>query len=506
MSLTNYGAFVELEPGVEGLVHVSEMSWTRRVRHPSKIVNVGDEVDVIVLDVNRARQAHLARHEAGRARSVGDDRRALRAGHRVVGKVRNLTDFGAFIELEPGVDGLLHISDMSWTRNVGHPSEVLKKGQEIETQILNIDRENKRISLGLKQIQPDPWTTVAQRYPMGSRVTGKVVRLTDFGAFVELEPGVDGLLHISQMSNRPIATPDEIVNVGDELALLVIRVDPNERRIGLCLKELAPRDRRRRRRRRTRGGGRRRQARASSGRLRLRRRGIDAAGGCTVVGRRAARLPRRSPACSWSHCRRVVDAARAGRRSSGRAVAIVELEGIIRRCRRRRARAQGASRQSHRRARWCMRINSPGGVVGAHPGSCTTRVMRLRQAGKPVVASLGAVAASGGYYVAVAADQIYANPGTLTGSIGVIMQLANFEQLMKKVGVDYVVVKAGQYKDIGNIARPMTPEERRVLQALLDDVHGQFIRAVADRPQARPRRGRALRRRARLLGRAGARI
>jgi len=128
---------------------------------------------------------------------------------------------------------------MSWTRNVGHPSEILKKGQEIESQILNIDKENKRISLGLKQIQPDPWTTVAQRYPMGSRVTGKVVRLTDFGAFVELEPGVDGLLHISQMAHRPISRPDEIVNVGDELGLLVIRVDPHERRIGLSLKELA---------------------------------------------------------------------------------------------------------------------------------------------------------------------------------------------------------------------------------------------------------------------------
>src|SRR4029434_8940008 len=128
---------------------------------------------------------------------------------------------------------------MSCTRTVGHPSEILKKGQEIETQILNLDRENKRISLGLKQIQPDPWETVSQRYPMGSRVTGKVVRVPDFGAFVELEPGVDGLLHISQMSNRPIATPADLVNVGDELTLLVMRVDPNERRIGLSLKELA---------------------------------------------------------------------------------------------------------------------------------------------------------------------------------------------------------------------------------------------------------------------------
>jgi len=239
VSLTNYGAFVELEAGVEGLVHVSEMSWTRRVRHPSKLVNVGDEVEVIVLDVNRgAKRISLGMKQVEPDPWATIDERYT-IGSRVAGKVRNLTDFGAFIELEPGVDGLLHISDMSWTRSVGHPSEVLKKGQELESQILNIDKENKRISLGLKQIQPDPWTTVAQRYPMGSRVTGKIVRLTDFGAFVELEPGVDGLLHISQMANRPIGRPDEIVNVGDELGLLVIRVDPNERRIGLSLKELA---------------------------------------------------------------------------------------------------------------------------------------------------------------------------------------------------------------------------------------------------------------------------
>jgi len=239
VSLTNYGAFVELEAGVEGLVHVSEMSWTRRVRHPSKIVNVGDEVDVMVLEVNRgAKRISLGMKQVEPDPWATIDER-YRVGNRVMGKVRNLTDFGAFVELEAGVDGLLHISDMSWTRNVGHPSEVLKKGQELETQILNIDKDNKRISLGLKQIQPDPWTTVAQRFPMGSRVTGKVVRLTDFGAFVELEPGVDGLLHISQMSSRSVATPGEIVSVGDELTLLVIRVDPNERRIGLSLKELA---------------------------------------------------------------------------------------------------------------------------------------------------------------------------------------------------------------------------------------------------------------------------
>jgi small subunit ribosomal protein S1 len=239
VSLTNYGAFVELEPGVEGLVHVSEMSWTRRVRHPSKIVNVGDQIEVIVLEVNKgAKRISLGMKQVEADPWQTIDERYV-PGMRVQGRVRNLTDFGAFIEIEPGVDGLLHISDMSWTRNVGHPSEVLKKGQELETQVLNIDKEQKRISLGLKQLQPDPWTTVAQRYPMGSRVTGKVVRLTDFGAFVELEPGVDGLLHISQMAHRPIGRPEEVVNVGDELALLVIRVDPHERRIGLSLKELA---------------------------------------------------------------------------------------------------------------------------------------------------------------------------------------------------------------------------------------------------------------------------
>ncbi len=239
VSLTNYGAFVELEPGVEGLVHVSEMSWTRRVRHPSKLVNVGDTVEVLVLEVNKATKRISLGMKQVETDPWATIQERYQPSMRVQGKVRNLTDFGAFVELEPGVDGLLHISDMSWTRNIGHPSEILKKGQAIETQILNVDRENKRISLGLKQIQPDPWESVSQRYPMGSRVTGKVVRVTDFGAFVELEPGVDGLLHISQMSNRPVNSPADIVNVGDELTLMVIRVDPSERRIGLSLKELA---------------------------------------------------------------------------------------------------------------------------------------------------------------------------------------------------------------------------------------------------------------------------
>jgi len=239
VSLTNYGAFVELEKGVEGLVHVSEMSWTRRVRHPSKIVNVGDEVEVMVLEVNRAQK----RISLGMKQVEPDpwetiDKR-YQPGMRVQGKVRNLTDFGAFVEIEPGIDGLLHISDMTWARNVTHPSEIVKKGQQIETVVLHVDREAKRISLGLKQIQPDPWESAVQKYPVGANVRGKVVRLAEFGAFVELEPGVDGLLHVSQMSHRPVARPEDVVQVGDELTLKVIRVDPHERRIGLSLKELA---------------------------------------------------------------------------------------------------------------------------------------------------------------------------------------------------------------------------------------------------------------------------
>src|SRR5207302_320665 len=211
-NITDYGAFIDLG-GIDGLLHVTDMSWGR-VGHPSEIFQVGDQVEVVVLHFDR----ESGRVSLGYKQKSSDPwervEQTYAPGTKARGRVVSLTNYGAFVELEAGVEGLVHVSEMSWTRRVRHPSEVLKKGQELETQILNIDKDNKRISLGLKQIQPDPWTTVAQRYPMGSRVTGKVVRLTDFGAFVELEPGVDGLLHISQMSNRPIGTPAEVVNVG----------------------------------------------------------------------------------------------------------------------------------------------------------------------------------------------------------------------------------------------------------------------------------------------------
>ncbi len=239
VSLTNYGAFVELDRGIEGLVHVSEMSWTRRVRHPSKLVNVGDEVEVMVLAVDKAQKRISLGMKQVEADPWDSIEERFRPGVKVQGKVRNLTDFGAFVELEPGIDGLLHISDMTWARNVAHPSELLKKGQPVDTVILHVDKENKRISLGLKQLQRDPWEEVSRKFPVGSNVKGKVVRLTEFGAFVELEPGIDGLLHISQMSSRPVAAPQDVVQLGDELTVKVIRIEPNERRIGLSLRDLA---------------------------------------------------------------------------------------------------------------------------------------------------------------------------------------------------------------------------------------------------------------------------
>src|SRR5207302_78510 len=236
-NITDYGAFIDLG-GIDGLLHVTDMSWGR-VGHPSEIFQVGDQVEVVVLHFDR----ESGRVSLGYKQKSNDPWETVETrfapGTKTQGRVVSLTNYGAFVELEPGVEGLVHVSEMSWTRRVRHPSKLVNVGDEVEVIVLDVNRAAKRISLGMKQVEPDPWPTIEERDKPGTRVTGKVVRLTDFGAFVELEPGVDGLLHISQMAHRPIATPDEVVNVGDELTLLVIRVDPHERRIGLSLKELA---------------------------------------------------------------------------------------------------------------------------------------------------------------------------------------------------------------------------------------------------------------------------
>lgn len=237
VSITDYGAFVELEPGAEGLVHISEMSWTQRIKHPSKVVTVGDVVEVVVLDIDQsARRISLGMKQVEPNPWEALEQR-YPAGTRVEGTIRNLVDFGAFVELENGIDGLIHISDMSWTKRVKHPSEILKKGDHVETIVLHVDRSARRISLGLKQTQPDPWKTIVpERYRVGMDVTGRVVRITDFGAFVELPDDVEGLLHVSELSEGRVNKPEDVIKVGEELTLKIIKLDTDDRKLGLSLR------------------------------------------------------------------------------------------------------------------------------------------------------------------------------------------------------------------------------------------------------------------------------
>jgi len=238
VSVTDYGAFVELEKGVEGLIHVSEMSWSKRAVHPSKVVNQGDLVEVQVLGVdetNRRISLGLKQTEPNPWEELAEKHPV---GSMVKGKVKSITDFGVFVEIEPGIDGLVHISDLSWTKKVRHPSEVYKKGDEVEATVLGIDVENERVSLGVKQLTPDPWSTVAQRYPLNMRVHGKVSSVADFGVFVELEEGIEGLIHISQLSNERVDKPSSLFKVDDEVEAIVVQVDSRERRIGLSVKAI----------------------------------------------------------------------------------------------------------------------------------------------------------------------------------------------------------------------------------------------------------------------------
>jgi small subunit ribosomal protein S1 len=238
VSVTDYGAFVELEKGIEGLIHVSEMTWSKRVVHPSKVVNVGDMVEVQVLGVDEANR----RISLGLKQTEPNPWEALSARHpigsTIHGKVKSITDFGVFVEIEPGIDGLVHISDLSWTKKVRHPSEVYKKGDEVDAVVLGIEIDNERVSLGVKQLAGDPWDSVAQRYPLNTRINGKVSSVADFGVFVELEEGIEGLIHISQLSNERVDKPSSLYKVGDEVEALVVQLDTRERRIGLSIKAL----------------------------------------------------------------------------------------------------------------------------------------------------------------------------------------------------------------------------------------------------------------------------
>ena len=234
-----YGAFVEIAPGIEGLVHISEFSWTKRVARASDMLSIGDEVQVVVLsiDVENQKIALGIRQTQANPWDTVQDR--FPVGSKVKGKVRNFTAYGAFVELEEGIDGMIHVSDMSWTRKINHPSECLQKGQEVEAVVLDVNTKEQRISLGLKQAQTDPWSEIASKYPVGMVVKGKVSKIASFGAFVELEDGVDGLVHISQISDQRIEKVKDALDVGQEVEARVVKVDRGERRIGLSIRAMS---------------------------------------------------------------------------------------------------------------------------------------------------------------------------------------------------------------------------------------------------------------------------
>ena len=238
VSLADYGAFVELEKGVEGLLHVSELSWTKRITHPSKLLTVGQDIEVVVLEVSpEHRRISLGLKQVG-----PNPWEQVRANHpvgtRIHGKIKSITDFGVFVEIEEGIDGLVHISDLHWTKKVKHPSELYKKGDEVDAVVLWVDVENERVSLGIKQVVTDPWLTLAQRHPVGSRIKGKVTSVTDFGVFVEIEEGIEGLVHISQLSTERVEKPSALFQVGKEVEAEVIHIDPREHKMGLSIKAL----------------------------------------------------------------------------------------------------------------------------------------------------------------------------------------------------------------------------------------------------------------------------
>lgn len=241
-SVADYGAFVELENGVEGLVHVSEMSWSKRVKHPSKIVNPGDAVEVEVLSVDpKARRISLGMKQI-QANPWQTLHERYQVGTRVHGRVRNLTDFGAFIEIEDGVDGLVHVSDISWSRRIKHPSEILKKGQEIDAIITSIDTENRRLSLSIKDLEPNAWERFLTEHKPGDVVRGKIARFANFGAFVELDDNLEGLCHISELSEERVAKPEDVVQLGQELEFKILRIDPESKKIGLSARAVGKDD------------------------------------------------------------------------------------------------------------------------------------------------------------------------------------------------------------------------------------------------------------------------
>jgi small subunit ribosomal protein S1 len=244
VSLAEYGAFVELEPGIEGLIHVSEISWTKRIKHPSKVVSVGDSVEAVVLDVSeRERKISLGMKQIEpNPWSVIEQKYPINT--RVAGTIRNITNFGIFVGLEEGIDGLVHVSDISWTEQIKHPSEKYKKGDNVEAVVLKIDKENEKFSLGIKQLEANPWEEILKKFPVGEEVTGEITKVAEFGAFVKLEEGVEGLIYSSELSTERVEKPEDVATVGESVTALITKVDPVEQKISLSIRALTDREQR----------------------------------------------------------------------------------------------------------------------------------------------------------------------------------------------------------------------------------------------------------------------
>ena len=243
VNVMTYGAFVKLEPGIEGLVHISEMSWTKRINHPNEMVHIGDKIEVEVLNINKDKQEISLGMKQCHTNPWDKVAEKYPTGTQVSGVVRNLTNYGAFIEIEEGIDGLLHVSDISWVRKISHPNEVLQKGQTVKCVVLAVDQERKRVALGMKQLSSDPWETdIPERYKTNQVVQGKVTKITNFGVFVELEPGLEGLLHVSELAEDKVESPENVVKVGDTIDVKVLKIDREERKIGLSRKRAGQED------------------------------------------------------------------------------------------------------------------------------------------------------------------------------------------------------------------------------------------------------------------------
>jgi small subunit ribosomal protein S1 len=240
VSLTDYGAFIELEEGVEGLIHVSEMSWTKKIRHPAKLMNIGEEVEAVVADVNVANRRISLSLKALEQNPWDTIAERYPVGTVIEGRVRNLTDFGAFVEVEEGIDGLIHISDMSWHRRLKHPSEVLKKGDTVKARVINVDGDNQRLSLSIREFLPNEWDTFAKAHNVGDEVVGAVSKITDFGLFIRLADGVEGLAHISEVQRDQRQKLDKTFQIGEALRARIIKIDTNERKIGLTTRDVEP--------------------------------------------------------------------------------------------------------------------------------------------------------------------------------------------------------------------------------------------------------------------------